>query len=58
LIDGGVLCNQCRVGKQQVAAVSAGVLRTLAQFADPDRQAWHDRIAGTFVVKVPRAWPI
>jgi DNA repair protein RecO (recombination protein O) len=40
LIDGGVLCNQCRVGKQQVAAVSAGVLRTLAQVADPDRQAW------------------
>jgi len=25
---------------------------------DPDRQAWHDRVAGTFVVKVPRNWPI
>jgi uncharacterized RDD family membrane protein YckC len=25
---------------------------------DPDRQAWHDRIAGTYVVKVPRSWPI
>jgi uncharacterized RDD family membrane protein YckC len=25
---------------------------------DPDRQAWHDRIAGTYVVKVPREWPI
>jgi len=25
---------------------------------DPDRQAWHDRVAGTFVVKVPRDWPI
>ena len=25
---------------------------------DPDRQAWHDRIAGTFVIKVPRNWPI
>jgi uncharacterized RDD family membrane protein YckC len=25
---------------------------------DPDRQAWHDRVAGTFVVKVPRSWPI
>jgi uncharacterized RDD family membrane protein YckC len=23
---------------------------------DPDRQAWHDRFAGTFVVKVPRHW--
>lgn len=25
---------------------------------DPERQAWHDRIAGTYVVKVPRDWPI
>ena len=25
---------------------------------DPDRQAWHDKIAGTFVVKVPRNWPL
>lgn len=25
---------------------------------DPERQAWHDRIAGTFVVNVPRSWPI
>jgi DNA repair protein RecO (recombination protein O) len=40
LIDGGVLCNACRAGRQQVAAISAGVLRTMAQFADPDGQAW------------------
>jgi uncharacterized RDD family membrane protein YckC len=25
---------------------------------DPEGQAWHDRIAGTYVVKVPRDWPI
>jgi uncharacterized RDD family membrane protein YckC len=25
---------------------------------DPERQAWHDRIAGTYVVKVPRSWPV
>ena len=25
---------------------------------DVDRQAWHDKMAGTFVVKVPRQWPI
>lgn len=25
---------------------------------DPERQAWHDRVAGTFVVNVPRNWPI
>lgn len=25
---------------------------------DPERQAWHDRIAGTYVVKVPRHYPL
>jgi uncharacterized RDD family membrane protein YckC len=25
---------------------------------DPEQQAWHDRVAGTYVVKVPRHWPI
>ena len=25
---------------------------------DPERQAWHDRIAGTYVVQVPRNWAL
>jgi uncharacterized RDD family membrane protein YckC len=25
---------------------------------DPERQAWHDRIAGTYVVRVPRDWRV
>jgi uncharacterized RDD family membrane protein YckC len=25
---------------------------------DPEWQAWHDKIAGTYVVKVPRNWPL
>ena len=25
---------------------------------DPDRQAWQDKIAGTFVVRVPRHYPL
>lgn len=25
---------------------------------DPERQAWHDKIAGTYVVKVSRDWPL
>ena len=25
---------------------------------DPERQSWHDRVAGTYVVKVPRDYPI
>ena len=36
-IDGGVLCTKCRVGKRQVASVHAGVLRAMAQLADPRR---------------------
>jgi uncharacterized RDD family membrane protein YckC len=25
---------------------------------DPERQAWHDKVAGTYVVRVPRAYPL
>jgi uncharacterized RDD family membrane protein YckC len=25
---------------------------------DPERQAWHDKVAGTYVVKVPRTYPV
>jgi uncharacterized RDD family membrane protein YckC len=25
---------------------------------DPEHQAWHDKIAGTYVVKVPRNYPL
>ncbi len=39
-LDGGVLCEKCRVGKKQVASISAGVLRTLAQMADPRSTSW------------------
>jgi uncharacterized RDD family membrane protein YckC len=37
-----------------LAVIGLGFLWILR---DPDRQAWHDRVAGTFVVKVPRNWP-
>jgi DNA repair protein RecO (recombination protein O) len=40
LIDGGVLCNRCRTGKKQIATVSAGALRTMAQLADPAAITW------------------
>ena len=39
-LDGGVLCEACREGKKQVVMVSAGVLRAMAQLADPDGHAW------------------
>ncbi len=35
-LDGGVLCGKCRAGRRQVASVTAGLINTLAQFADPD----------------------
>jgi uncharacterized RDD family membrane protein YckC len=37
-----------------LAVVGIGCLWILK---DPERQAWHDKIAGTYVVKVPRNWP-
>lgn len=37
-----------------LAVVGIGCLWILR---DPERQAWHDKIAGTYVVKVPRTWP-
>ena len=40
LLDGGVLCPKCRAGKKQVVQVSAGVLRAMAQLADPGGVAW------------------
>lgn len=39
-LDGGVLCEKCRVGRRQVASISAGVLRTIAQMADPRSPSW------------------
>ncbi len=39
-LDGGVLCAGCRVGKRQVASVSAGALRVMVQFAEPQGQTW------------------
>lgn len=39
-LDGGVLCPACRAGKTQVVLVSAGALRTMAQMANTDNNAW------------------
>lgn len=38
-----------------IVVVGLGVFWILR---DPERQAWHDKIAGTYVVKVPRNWPL
>jgi uncharacterized RDD family membrane protein YckC len=38
-----------------LAAFGIGVLWILR---DPERQAWHDKVAGTYVVRVPRNYPL
>lgn len=38
-----------------IAVLGIGCLWVLR---DPERQAWHDKMAGTCVVKVPRNWPL
>jgi uncharacterized RDD family membrane protein YckC len=38
-----------------LAVLAIGALWILR---DPERQAWHDKIAGTYVVRVPRNFPL
>jgi DNA repair protein RecO (recombination protein O) len=39
-LAGGVLCPTCRTGQRHVVSVSAGVIRVLQCFAEPDSHAW------------------
>jgi uncharacterized RDD family membrane protein YckC len=70
---GGIICQVrlIRVDGQPVRLPDAVVrglssLLSLGAFGigclwilrDPERQAWHDKIAGTYVVKVPRNYPL
>jgi uncharacterized RDD family membrane protein YckC len=38
-----------------IAALGIGCLWMLR---DPNSQTWHDKVAGTYVVKVPKDWPL
>ncbi|MCC7084296.1 MAG: DNA repair protein RecO [Pirellulales bacterium] len=40
LISGGVLCPKCRVGKRNVASLSAGALQAMSRLADLRGEAW------------------
>jgi uncharacterized RDD family membrane protein YckC len=70
---GGIICNLrvVRTDGQPLRPADVVVRSLAAIFSfvalglgflwiarDPERQAWHDRIAGTYVVTVPRSWPI
>ena len=70
---GGIVC-QLRVVRTDGAPLTfadalvrglAGVVSLLVLaigalwiLREPERQAWHDKIAGTYVVKVPKGWSI
>jgi len=70
---GGIIC-QLRVARVDGSPISFAdaLVRGLASIfslavlgigalwilKDPENQAWHDKIAGTYVVKVPRNWPL
>jgi uncharacterized RDD family membrane protein YckC len=45
-------------GLTGIFSVVVAGLGFLWMLRDPDRQTWHDRVAGTYVVKVPRAYPV
>jgi uncharacterized RDD family membrane protein YckC len=45
-------------GLSSIFSVAVAGLGVLWILRDPERQAWHDKIAGTYVVKVPRHYPI
>jgi uncharacterized RDD family membrane protein YckC len=45
-------------GLSSIFSLAVAGLGALWILKDPERQAWHDRIAGTYVVKVPRNWPL
>jgi uncharacterized RDD family membrane protein YckC len=45
-------------GLSAIFSLAVFALGALWILKDPERQAWHDRIAGTYVVKVPRNWPL
>jgi uncharacterized RDD family membrane protein YckC len=42
-------------GLSGIFSVGAFGIGCFWMLQDPERQMWHDKIAGTFVVKVPRA---
>jgi DNA repair protein RecO (recombination protein O) len=46
LLDGGVLCRNCRVAKKEIVLVSASVLQAMAKLADLDSETWqHEKIS-------------
>lgn len=45
-------------GLASIFSVAVLFIGALWMLRDPDAQTWHDKIAGTYVVKVPREWHV
>ena len=45
-------------GLSSIFSLAVAGIGCLWILRDAERQAWHDKIAGTYVVKVPRDWPL
>ena len=45
-------------GLSAIFSVAVAGVGWLWILVDADRQAWHDKIAGTYVVRVPSGWPL
>ena len=58
--DGGAVTLQDAIirGLSSILSIITAGIGCLWIAFDAERQAWHDRIAGTYVVKVPRNWPV
>jgi uncharacterized RDD family membrane protein YckC len=59
-VDGAPLSFADALVRGLAAIFSLAVLfiGALWMLRDPESQTWHDKIAGTYVVKVPRNWPL
>jgi len=59
-VDGGPLrfVDALVRGLSSIFSIAVLGIGGLWILKDPERQAWHDKIAGTYVVKVPRHWPL
>lgn len=44
-------------GLTGIVSMAVFAVGALWMLRDPDSQTWHDKVAGTYVVKVPRSWP-
>ncbi len=70
---GGIICNVRVVsanggelrfvdalvrGLSSLFSIAVLGIGCLWMLNDPERQMWHDKIAGTVVVRVPRGWPL